>query len=165
MIRNFLEYTPEIDDSVFVAENAIVIGKVNIKKDSNIWYNVVIRGDVNKISIGEKTNIQDFTMIHVADNYFTEIGNNVTIGHKAMIHGCIIKDNCLIGMGAIILDGAVIEENVIIGAGSLITQGKTIPKNSLVIGSPGRVIRELTIEEINYLKISADGYVKLSKQY
>ena len=165
MIRKFKGKSPIIAEGVFVAETAVIIGEVIIKKDASIWYNVVIRGDVNKISIGERTNIQDFTMIHVADDYFTKIGNDVTIGHKAMIHGCVIKDNCLIGMGATILDGAVIEENVIIGAGALITQGKIIPKNSLVIGSPGKVIRELTNDEIKYLKISADGYVKLSKQY
>ncbi len=165
MIRKFLEFEPRIHESVFLAENSVIIGQVNIKKDASIWYNVVIRGDVNSIAIGEGSNIQDQTMLHVADNYSLTIGDFVTVGHQAIVHGCTIGNNCLIGMGAIILDGAEIGDNVIIGAGSLITQGKKIPNNSLVIGSPGKVIRELTDEEIQKIKASSEIYIKLSKQY
>ena len=165
MILNFKGIKPIIRKNTFIARSADVIGKVEIKKDANIWFNTVIRGDVNRIVIGERTNIQDLTMIHVADDYETIIGNDVTVGHNAILHGCIISDNCLIGMGAIILDGAFIGENVIIGAGALVTQGKKIPENSLVLGSPAKVVRRLTEEEIEYFKISADKYVKLSKEY
>ena len=165
MIRNYLEFEPSIHDSVFLAENSVIIGQVNIKKDASIWYNVVIRGDVNSISIGEGTNIQDLTMVHVAGDHSLTIGDFVTVGHQATVHGCTIGNNCLIGMGAIILDGAEIGDNVIIGAGALITQGKKIPNNSLVLGSPGKIIRELTDEDLLMIKASSEGYIKLSKQY
>jgi carbonic anhydrase/acetyltransferase-like protein (isoleucine patch superfamily) len=165
MIRDFKGKSPIIADGVFIAETAVIIGEVIIKKEASIWYNVVIRGDDNRITIGERTNIQDQTMIHIAEDHSVTIGNDVTVGHKAMIHGCVIEDRCLIGMGAIILDGAHIEENVIIGAGSLVTQGKRIPKNSLVLGSPAKVIRALTDEELTSLTHASDIYVKLSKEY
>ncbi|MBN2260823.1 MAG: gamma carbonic anhydrase family protein [Clostridiales bacterium] len=165
MIRKFKDFQPIVDEEAFIAETAVVIGQVEIKKDANIWFNAVIRGDVNKVTIGERTNIQDLTMIHVADDFETNIGDDVTIGHKAMIHGCTISNGCLIGMGAIVLDGAFIEENVIIGAGSLVTQGKRIPRNSLVLGSPGKVVRQITDDELKYFKVSAEEYVKLSKEY
>jgi carbonic anhydrase/acetyltransferase-like protein (isoleucine patch superfamily) len=165
MIRAYKKSMPIIDPSVFVAETAVIIGQVNIGKESSIWYNVVIRGDDNDITIGDRTNVQDQTMIHTAEEYPTVIGSDVTIGHQAMIHACTISDNCLIGMGAIILDGAFIEENVIIGAGALVTQGKRIPSGMLVLGSPARVVRALTEEEILNLKMSSDAYVRLSKEY
>ena len=165
MIIKFKEYEPTIHNDAFVAQSADIIGRVEIKKDANIWFNTVIRGDINKIVVGERTNIQDLTMIHVADDHETIIGNDVTVGHNAILHGCTISDNCLVGMGAIILDGAFIEENVIIGAGALVTQGKRIPKNSMVLGSPAKVVRELTDEEIEYFKVSANKYVKKSKEY
>jgi len=165
MIKKFNGISPEIDESAFIAETAVVIGKVKINSDSNIWFNAVLRGDVNGIVIGKNTNIQDLTMVHVDRDFPTTIGDNVTIGHSAIIHGSTIGNNCLIGMGAIILDGAIIKENVIIGAGALIPQGKTIEKNSLVLGSPGKIIRELTDEEIEMLKESTLRYVELSKKY
>ena len=165
MIREYNGISPNISDGVFVAETAVIIGKVDIKKDASIWYNVVIRGDENRIAIGERTNIQDQTVIHVSNEHSVSIGNDVTVGHMAMIHGCTIEDNCLIGMGSIILDGVHIEENVIIGAGSLVTQGKRIPKNSLVLGSPAKVVRKLTDEEIDHLKHTSDIYVRRSKEY
>ncbi|MCD6436033.1 MAG: gamma carbonic anhydrase family protein [Clostridiales bacterium] len=165
MILNFKRHKPIISNNVYIARSADVIGQVEIKKDANIWFNAVIRADINKIVIGERTNIQDLTMIHVADEYPTIIGDDVTVGHNVILHGCTISDSCLIGMGAIILDGAFIEENVIIGAGALVTQGKRIPKNSLALGSPAKVVRELTKEEIEYFKISSKKYVKESKEY
>lgn len=165
MIKKFDGINPEIDESVFIAETAVIIGKVKINSNSNIWFNTVLRGDVNSIVIGKNTNIQDLTMVHVDRKFPTTIGDNVTIGHSAIIHGSTIGNNCLIGMGAIILDGAIIGENVIIGAGTLVPQRKTIEKNSLVLGSPGKIIRKLTDEEIEMLKESAKRYVELSKKY
>lgn len=165
MIKDFEGYSPIIDKSCFVAKSADIIGNVSIGKDSNIWYNTVLRGDVNKIVVGENTNIQDGTIIHVASAISTIIGNNVTIGHKAIVHACTVNDNVLVGMGAIILNGAVIEENVIIGAGSVVTPGKTIPSGHLVLGSPARVIRKLTDDEIKSLQESAESYVILSKKH
>lgn len=165
MIKNFEEFTPEIDKTCFVAKSSDIIGNVIIGKDSNVWYNTVLRGDLNKIVVGEKTNIQDGTIIHVEKSIPTIIGNNVTIGHKAIVHACTISDNVLVGMGAIILNGAIIEENVLIGAGSVVTPGKTIPSGHLVLGSPARAIRKLTDEEINDLQKSADNYVSLSKKH
>ncbi|WP_130806767.1 gamma carbonic anhydrase family protein [Senegalia massiliensis] len=165
MIKSFEEFTPKIDETCFVAESSDIIGNVIIGKDSNVWYNTVLRGDVNKIVVGEKTNIQDGTIIHVEKSIPTIIGNNVTIGHKAIVHACTLSDNVLVGMGAIILNGAIIEENVLIGAGSVVTPGKTIPSGHLALGSPARVIRKLTDEEINDLQKSADNYVSLSKKH
>jgi len=134
-------------------------------KNVNIWYGAILRGDVNYIEVGENTNIQDNCVVHVDSKFPTIIGKNVTIGHGAIVHGCTISDNVLIGMGSIILDGAYIEENVIIGAGALVPPGKRIPKNSLVVGSPGKVVRQLSDEEIEKLQISANNYVNLSKEY
>lgn len=165
MIYHFKDYKPSIDQSAFIAPSADVIGDVSIARNSSIWFGTVIRGDVNSITIGSNTNIQDNSVIHVDSKHCVTIGNDVTIGHNAIIHGCTIKDSVLIGMGATILDGAIIEEHVIIGAGTLVTQGKVIPKNSLVIGSPGKVIRQLTDEEVKQLKISASHYVENAKEY
>lgn len=165
MIRDYKGKSPEIDPTVFIAETAVIIGEVKIKKDANIWYNVVIRGDENSIEIGERTNVQDLVMVHISESACVVIGDGVTIGHQATIHGCTIEDRCLIGMGATILDGAHIGEETIIGAGALVTQGKRIPGRSLVLGSPARVVRPLTDEEIEGLKHSSDSYVRLSKEY
>ncbi|BEP29124.1 gamma carbonic anhydrase family protein [Helicovermis profundi] len=165
MILTFKEFVPIIDNNTFIADNATVIGRTKIDKNASIWFNVVIRADVNKIIIGENTNIQDNTVIHCDDNHPTIIGKNVTVGHGAIVHGCTIKDNSLIGMGAIILDGAIVEENVIVGAGSLVSENKVIPKNSLVYGSPMKIVRNLSESEIESLKSSAEHYVELSKLY
>jgi len=165
MIRPYKDITPRIHDNSFIADNATVIGRVTIKENANIWFGAVIRGDVNDISIGCNTNIQDNSVVHVADPFPCVIGDNVTVGHSAIVHACTIGNNVLVGMGAIVLDGATVEDNVIIGAGALVPPGKTIPANSLVVGSPCKVVRQLTDEEVEHLQYSADKYVGLSKNY
>ncbi len=159
MILSYMDKTPKIKKSSFIAKGAVVIGDVEIGENSSIWYNAVIRGDESSIRIGNNTNIQDNSTVHISHYSKTFIGNNVTIGHNAIIHGCEIKDNVLVGMGSTILDNAVINENVIIGANSLITSNVVIPKNSLVLGSPAKVIRSLTKDEIESIKQSAQSYV------
>lgn len=165
MIKKLGEYTPVIDKSVFVAETAVVIGQVFIEEEANIWYNTIVRGDVEPIKIGKWTNVQDNSVLHTSKNFPLSIGEEVTIGHGAIVHGCTVANNVLIGMGAIVLDGASIEENVIIGAGSLVPPGKVIPSGVLVMGSPAKVVRALTEAEIISLHASAQNYVQLSKQY
>lgn len=158
--------TPQIHPSVYLADGARVIGRVKIAEEANIWFNVVIRGDVNHIEIGSHTNIQDLSTIHVTyQGHPTRIGDHVTVGHMAMLHACTIGNNTLIGMGATILDGAVIGDNCLVGANSLITQNKKFPAGSLIMGSPAVVKRSLTPEEIKDLTWSAHHYVKLAHSY
>lgn len=149
----------------FIAENAFIYGDVTLGEDTNIWFNVTIRADYNKIVIGNRSNVQDNTVIHVDFGHETIIKDDVTIGHSAIIHGCKIDNNVIIGMGATILNGAYIRENSIVGANSLVTQNKEFPPNSLIMGSPAKVIRELTAEEIKSITINAKNYVKNSKDY
>lgn len=150
----------KIADKVYIAEGAKVIGDVTIDENSSIWYNAVVRGDVNPIMIGKKTNVQDNAVLHVSHSHTLTIGNYVTIGHGAIVHGCTVGNNVLIGMGAIVLDGAVIGDNCIIGAGALVTQNKEIPEGSLCIGSPAKVTRELTEEEKSSIIENANEYVE-----
>ena len=161
MLLNYKEFFPQIDETTFVAKNAQVIGKVETKEDSSIWFGAVIRADVNTITIGERSNIQDNAVVHCDDGHPTVIGNDVTVGHGAIIHGAMVGDNTLIGMGSIVLDGARIGKNCIIGAGALVPQGKEIPDNSLVVGSPGKILRSVAEVEIAGLKDSALRYVIL----
>ncbi len=157
---------PKIDESVFIADGAVIIGDVVIGKDSNIWFNAVIRGDVNYIRIGEGTNIQDGCILHVTtEKYPLIVGNDVTVGHGAILHGAIIQDKCLIGMRAIVLDGAVVEPFSLVAAGSLVRQGFIVPGGTLVAGVPARVVRELTDNEKKAIEESAIHYVELSKEY
>lgn len=165
MIKSFDGIKPQIDESVFVAESADVIGDVKIGKKSSVWYNVVIRGDEHSILIGENTNIQDGTVIHIGWDVPTKIGNNVTVGHKALIHGCTIGDNTLIGMGAIVLNNAEIGDFCIVGAGSLVTQNKKFPEGSLIMGSPAKVVRQLTQEERESIIKSADDYYEAAQKH
>ena len=132
-----------IDKSVYIAEGAKVVGNVEIGKNSSVWFNAVIRADSDNVKIGENSNVQDNAVVHTSKDFGVQIGDNVTIGHGAIVHGCTVEDNVLIGMGAIVLDGAVIEKNCIIGAGSLVTQAKVIPEGSLAFGNPAKVIRML----------------------
>jgi len=159
MILPYTEYKPEIHNSCYISENATVIGRVSIKKNASIWYGTVVRGDGNQITIGENTNIQDNCTIHINSTMPTIIGENVTVGHGAIIHACTIGNNVLVGMGSIILDGAIVNDNVIIGAGSLIPPGKKIPSNSLVMGAPAKIVRELTEDDLRGIKESAKDYV------
>ena len=154
-----------IDKSVFIADGAKVIGGVEIGKKSSVWFNAVIRADSDKVTIGENSNIQDNAVIHTSAGFRVQIGHNVTIGHGAIVHGCTIKDNVIVGMGAIVLNGAVIEENCIIGAGSLITQGKIVPAGSLIFGNPAKVVRQLSKEEIKSISDNAASYVKKANEY
>lgn len=161
MIKTIKGVKPQIDNSCFVAENAVVVGDVVIGEGSNIWYSVVIRSDMNKTVIGKNTNIQENTTVHNDFEFSTDIGDNVTIGHNCVIHGCTIESNVLVGMGSVILNGAEIGNNTIIGAGSLVTQNKKIPEGVLCMGSPAKVIRELSQEEIESIKESAKHYVEM----
>ncbi|MGB9731619.1 MULTISPECIES: gamma carbonic anhydrase family protein [Calditerrivibrio] len=165
-VRKRISKTPEIGERVFIASNAIVFGDITLCNDVSIWYNVVIRADVERVEIGECSNVQDGTVIHVTkDKHPTIIGKNVTIGHNATLHGCKIKDNVLVGIGAIVLDNTVISENTIIAAGTLVPPNKTFPPNSLIMGSPGKVVKTLTDEEIKSITDYADRYVKYKDIY
>ena len=157
---------PCIDSSAYIVESAAVIGDVIIGAESSIWFNAVIRGDVNYIRIGKRTNIQDGCVLHVArKKYPLTIGDEVTVGHNATLHACTIESRCLIGMGATIMDGSTIGENCIVGAGSLVTPSTTIQSGSLVIGTPAKVKRKLTDDEIQSIRDSANHYVSDTKSY
>lgn len=157
--------TPQIAEDVYIAPGAQVIGDVRIGPGSSLWPNAVVRGDMAPITIGERTNIQDNSTLHVDTEHPLTIGNAVTVGHNAILHGCIIRDNALIGMGATVLDGAIIGEFALIGAGALIPPGKEIPPRSLVVGAPGKVVRQLSDEEVNHLQRSADVYAEKAQTY
>jgi carbonic anhydrase/acetyltransferase-like protein (isoleucine patch superfamily) len=173
MLLPYKGIMPKIEKNVFIANSADIIGDVLIAENCSIWFGCVIRGDINSIKIGKNTNIQDMSMIHVdhytkkdkSDGHPTYIGDNVTVGHKVMLHGCIIGDACLIGMSATILDGAIIGQESIVGAGSLITKNKIFPPRSLIMGSPAKVVRELSEEEIASLYVSAQNYIDYKKDY
>lgn len=151
--------TPKIDSSVFVAKGAVVLGDVTIDKNCSIWYNATVRSTEAPITIGEGTNVQDNAVIHVGFEDPTIIGSYVTIGHGAIVHGCLVGDNTLVGMGAIILNGAKIGKNCIVAAGALIPQNKVIPDNSLVMGSPGKIVRQVTDKEIYQNRKNAEHYI------
>lgn len=166
MIYEFLKRSPQFDDTVFIAPSADIIGDVTIGNESSVWFNVTIRGDVNWIEIGERSNVQDNTCIHVMNQTGpTKIGNEVTIGHSAMIHGCTIHDRVLIGIHAIVLDEVVIEPDVIVAAGSLVPPGKRLESGYLYMGSPAKQARKLTAEEIKTIKKHAANYVTYSRAY
>ena len=152
-----------IDSSVFIARGAVVTGDVVIGKDSSVWFNAVIRGDHRPVVIGSETNIQDLAVLHVDYGHDLIIGDRVTIGHSAIVHGCTIGNDVMIGMGSIIMNGAVIGDNCLIGAGALVTQGMEVPEGSLVFGSPAKVKRRLTPEEIRVIHDNAEDYVQLAK--
>ncbi len=157
---------PKIHNSAWVADNAVVAGDIEIGEDSSVWFGVQMRGDVHEIRIGARTNIQDNAVVHVTRNLSgTYIGDDVTIGHGAILHACTVQDKCLIGMGAIILDEAVIETGAMVAAGALVTPRKIVKSGQLWGGNPARYMRDLTQEENEFLTISADNYVRLSKEY
>ena len=171
-VRSFENTHPKLGDKVFVDPTALVVGNVEIGADSSIWPMATVRGDVHSIKIGERTSIQDGCVLHVthAGPYDPEghdlvIGSDVTVGHKAMIHGCTIEDSCLIGMGAVVMDSAIIHSHVILGANSLVPPGRELEGGFLWVGSPARKIRPLTEEEIKFFEYSANNYVKLKDRY
>ena len=165
MIYDFEKNIPEVHPDAWVAPNATLIGKVKLEKNSSIWFNAVLRGDIELISIGENSNIQDGSVLHTDPGYKLNVGNGVTVGHMVMLHGCQIANNTLIGIGSIILNNSKIGKNCIIGANTLITENKVIPDNSLVVGSPGRVLRKVTDDEIKAIHENAKHYVDGSKKY
>ena len=150
---------PVIGERVFLAEGARLIGDVTIGNDSSVFYNAVLRADLSSIVVGERTNIQDNVSVHLSMDEGVVIGNEVTVGHNAILHACTIDDNVLIGMGAIVMDGAHIKKNCIVGAGAIVTQGKEFPEGSLILGSPAHVVRELTEDEIRKAHEGVEHYI------
>ena len=164
-IESYEEFLPEVHSSAFVAASADLIGRVTVAEEASIWYNVTLRGDINEIVIGPRSNVQDNAVIHLSDDFGTFIGEYVTIGHGAIVHAATVKDEVLIGMGSCILDGAVIGERSIIGANALVTSGTVIPPGSLVMGSPARVVKTLDLAEQAKVKLWAEKYVVQSRKY
>lgn len=161
----FLDQQPQVHPSAYVAAGAIVIGAVELDRDSSVWHNCVLRGDINTIKVGEGSNVQDGTVVHLADDFGVRIGRYVTIGHAAMIHACTIEDECLIGMQATVLDGAVVGSQSIVGAGALVTKGTQIPPGSLVLGSPAKVVRALSEQERGGVRLWAEKYVTVAREH
>ncbi|MGB4811687.1 MAG: gamma carbonic anhydrase family protein [Methylophilaceae bacterium] len=171
-IQSFAGYVPLIEKEVYIHPTSIIIGDVKIGENSSIWPNTVIRGDVNGIRIGQNTNIQDLSMLHVNHRSSQDpagsplmIGDNVTIGHTVILHGCTIADDCLIGMGSIVMDKAVVQKQVLLAAGSLVPVGKVLESGYLYVGRPAKKVRPLTAEEITHIRYSAQNYVQLKNQY
>ncbi len=165
MIVKFKEKEPDIATDTFIAENASIIGDVSIGKGSSVWFGAVLRGDLAGIRIGERSNVQDNAVIHVDTNTPTIIGNDVTIGHNAVVHACKIGNSCLIGMGAVVLSNAIIGDESVVGAGAVVTENKKFPPRSLIIGAPAKVIRTLTDEDVKKVRENAAHYVELSKAH
>lgn len=172
MIKSFQGITPAIDHSAFIAETAVIIGDVEIGEQASVWYNCVVRGDVNRIRIGARSNVQDLSMLHVTHKKHADdpgaplvIGDDVTIGHSVTLHGCTLKNGCFIGMQAMVMDQAVIGEGALIGARALVTEGTVVPPHTLWVGAPARYKRDLTSDEIAWLKKSAGNYVNYAQQY
>ncbi|HPS89571.1 MAG TPA: gamma carbonic anhydrase family protein [Methanosarcina vacuolata] len=165
MIMNYKDKNPKISKTVFVADSADIIGDVEIGDYSSIWFNATIRGDQNKIKIGNRTSIQDNVVIHVDHVNEVQVGDNVTVGHGAVLHGCRIENNVIIGMNSTVLNGAEIGKNSIVGANALVPEGKKFPERSLIIGVPGKVKRELEEVEIEAISRNAEEYVELTKEY
>ncbi len=165
MIVKYRGYIPQIHENTFIAHSADIVGDVVIEEGVTVWFGTVIRGDCTKITVGKGSNVQDNSVLH-STLYAEEliIGENVTVGHGAILHSCKINNNCIIGMGSIILDGAEIGENTIIGAGSLVSMHKKIPSGVLCLGSPARVVRQLSEEEINHIQLNAMHYESLIKE-
>lgn len=166
MIAPFNDIRPKIHTTAYIADDAIVIGDVQIGEDSSVWFGSIIRGDVNSIRIGARTNIQDGTIIHVSSKtHSTTLEDEITVGHRVTLHGCYVERGCLIGIGSMLLDGVRVGRNSLVAAGSLLTPGTIIPPSSLVMGSPAKVKRELTAEELAYLNKSWRNYTELKKKY
>lgn len=166
MIRAYKNIVPVIAPDAFIAEGVVVIGDVHIGSESNIWFGCVIRGDVNSIRIGSRTNVQDGTVIHVTrETGPTFIGSNITIGHSVLLHACTLEDDCFIGMHSTVMDGAVVESGAWVGAGALVTPGKRIPRGQIWAGNPARFLRNITPEEMKFMAGNSTHYVELSRDY
>ncbi|HEX9287890.1 MAG TPA: gamma carbonic anhydrase family protein [Anaeromyxobacteraceae bacterium] len=165
-IRPFGGKAPKLHDSVFAVESALVVGDVEIGEQSSLWFGTVVRGDVNSIRIGARTNVQDHAILHVTSKtHPTVVGDDVTLGHRVTLHGCTIKDRCLVGIGAIVMDGAVVGEDAMVGAGALVSPGTIVPAGTLALGAPAKVKRDLTAGEIAHFRTSAQNYVRYAAQY
>jgi carbonic anhydrase/acetyltransferase-like protein (isoleucine patch superfamily) len=171
MIKNFI-HTPQIGANTYIDDTALIVGNVSIGENCSIWPMVVIRGDIHRIEIGNRTNIQDGTIIHVThagdfnpEGFPTILGDDIIVGHRVILHGCTIHSNSLIGMGSIVMDGAVVHSDVILGAGSIVPPGKELASGHLWVGSPVRMVREITEKEYAFLRYSADYYVQLKDKY
>ncbi|TVP48570.1 MAG: gamma carbonic anhydrase family protein [Halomonas sp.] len=164
-IYQYGEHRPDIQDDVYIAETADVIGQVTLKAHSSVWYQAVLRGDSDHLEVGEESNIQDGAVLHADPGFPLKVGKGVTVGHQAMLHGCTVGDGCLIGIQAVVLNGAVIGENSLVGAGAFIKEGAVFPPNSLIVGSPARVVRELSDEVVEGMQKNAQGYVERGKRH
>lgn len=164
-LARYLGQTPHVSSAAFIAPNATVLGAVTLGRGSSVWYGCVLRGDINTIEVGEGTNIQDLTVVHLADDHGVKIGRDTTVGHRAIIHACTIGDECLIGMGATVLDGAVIGDQCIVGANALVTQRFVAPAGSMILGSPAKVVRPLTDAERGGLRKWALKYVEVARAH
>jgi len=164
-IHSYTGKNPQLGEQVFLAEGAQLIGDVTVGEQSSIWFNTVLRGDINRVVIGHHTNVQDLTLCHVADNFACMVGHYVTVGHRAILHACTIHDEVLVGMGAIVMDGVVVGEQSIIGAGALLTKGMQVPPGSLVYGSPAKIISQLGIKERHEIKAWAEKYCRVVRNY
>jgi len=161
--KKILTETPKIHPSVFVAASADIMGDVTIEEDASVWYNCVLRGDINAIKIGKRSNIQDGTIIHLENNLPCMVGNDVVVGHRAILHACTIEDGCLIGMGAIVLNGAIIKKGAVVGAGAVVKENMIVPENTLVVGIPARIVKTLPENSYENNVAWAAKYVELSK--
>ena len=158
-------HCPEVADSAWIADNAQVMGAVKVAADASVWFGVTVRGDTETISIGEGSNVQDGSVMHADHGKPLTVGKHVTVGHMVMLHGCSIGDESLIGIGAVVLNGAKIGKNCLVGAGSLVTEGKEFPDGSMIMGSPAKVVRELTPEQIQGLRLSAQHYIENARRF
>lgn len=165
MFYRYKQFIPQVDESAFIADGAKIIGNVKIGAETSIWYHAVLRGDEEQITIGNRCSIQENTICHLYEGFPLLVEDDVTVGHHAILHGCHIKQGALIGMGATVLDGAVIGENCIVGANALVPNGKEIPPNSLVVGSPAKVVREITDADRQLLKMSVEVYVRNAREF
>ncbi len=165
MLQKFRDKYPQIEKAAFVAENATLIGDIELEEDTTVWFGAVLRGDSSSIKVGKGSNIQDNCTLHCDEGSPLSVGQNVTVGHNVILHGCTVEDNCLIGMGAVIMNDAVIGENSIVGAGALITEGKVFPPNSLILGSPAKVKGEVDEKGIEMIRDAAEHYIHHGREY
>ncbi len=165
MLYKYLFHSPQIDTSVYIAPTATIIGQVTIKEESSIWFNTIVRADINTIEIGSQTNIQDSCVLHVTNQYGVKIHDRVTVGHGAILHGCTIESDCLIAMASVILDGAIIKSGSLVAAGAVVSPGTVIPPNSLVMGMPAKVVRQMGDDDKEKMKHNWQNYLGYAKTY